>query len=95
MYLVRIFRDSSHLLASDHGRLPIMGRPRECCKKIKKSAPRGIAEKIGRNRIFRLLKQNDAPTCGAPSFHVFAWFHKTRLCDWEVINASRFHGLVS
>ncbi len=33
MYLVRIFRDSSHLLASDHGGLPIVERPRECCKK--------------------------------------------------------------
>lgn len=29
MYMVGKFRDSSHLSASDHGRLPIMERPRE------------------------------------------------------------------
>ena len=31
--MVGIFRDSSHLLASDHGRLPFFDRPRECFKK--------------------------------------------------------------
>ena len=35
MYLVRIFRDSSHLLASDHGRSPIMERASGMLQKIK------------------------------------------------------------
>ena len=38
----------------------------------KKNEPRGIAKKIGENRAFRPSKKNNAPTCGATSWLVYA-----------------------
>jgi hypothetical protein len=52
MHMVGIFRDPSHLLASDHGRLPIMVAASGMLQKIKNFGTRGNARDTWAKRAF-------------------------------------------